>query len=821
MDMPSVTPSFFVLDTEGYPQLTELAVVNAQGQVVLQAYTQFYSDYLPSLPFHQPRKQALQRLAALVHSVLVCHYAEHDKTCLQHNFAQEQLPWPEFQFICTWTLAKNHTPGLKSYRLGYLCQHWRLSPPGYPLFNLEHAHAASYDALYTLQLYRFLTYSEDKRIMSLNPTALLTNPFGDIRVDTPFQQHLDYGDIHQAAFDYLMHIIEDIQQDENKQSRGVVVLGDAGCGKTHLMMRLAQRRLKNNRLLFIRQPNHSESVLYHIYSRVLESLVEEIPGTAYTQLEYLLGRSFSKIVLGLLEKKSKLTQIEQKIQQNLALDFLNIYKTLGKQGTELKRKNWSYIEKKTLEWWEIRYGFSGYAGLVIRGLIKFCRYSDPQRRQRVQRWLAGHQLDSAELESIQLSAWSENMTREEFALEAIAVFGKLSIVDAPLIMIFDQLEGLKYHQTLLMRFGEAVKELFTHVPNSLIICNLFPDRWQQFQSLFDGSILDRLGQYQVSLPLPDAQQLRQLLLNKAQAVALDLTQLFSAEDFQHILAQPSIRSVLNRAAEYYRLYQSGIPLPRQSVHFEQQVWQEITQIKQTITQLYAIVAGDNPSASQAITIAATVPISEMKAHNNAAQSLSTYLHEQQQRLDAQYDRPVIISSSDDIGKLNTIFSAFQPICGYQLDILHFGKRKLPDHLLIKHPSTDKQVVIAFLHCDGFEFAPKIKNFNELVVNYKQIYFVLFRDQREPAITGKVGQDQTEKLNHSDNGRYRIINRNNRVCFELIYQCVTAIINKDVDYDMSTAYQALQEHIGHKYWLFRATDLTDNTAQTAFPTDNTA
>ncbi len=113
------------------------------------------------------------------------------------------------------------------------------------------------------------------------------NPFSNTRVDTPFQNHTDLKEIYQDEFERLKSIITDIKDDvENHQSKGAVVTGEPGTGKTHLMMRLAKERLKNNRLLFIRQPNNINSVLYHIYSRVLESFVEKVPNSPYSCLLY-------------------------------------------------------------------------------------------------------------------------------------------------------------------------------------------------------------------------------------------------------------------------------------------------------------------------------------------------------------------------------------------------------------------------------------------------------------------------------------------------------------------------------------------------------
>ena len=63
------------------------------------------------------------------------------------------------------------------------------------------------------------------------------NPFSSSRVDTPFQSHPDYRDTYRKEFLTLESILTDVKQDSNRQSKGVVVTGEPGSGKTHLMMR--------------------------------------------------------------------------------------------------------------------------------------------------------------------------------------------------------------------------------------------------------------------------------------------------------------------------------------------------------------------------------------------------------------------------------------------------------------------------------------------------------------------------------------------------------------------------------------------------------
>ena len=274
--------------------------------------------------------------------------------------------------------------------------------------------------------------------------TLKPNPFSSSRVDTPFQNHIDFKEIYAQEFAGLKALLQHIKADSNHQSLGSVVIGEAGSGKTHLMMRLAQELLPRHRLLFIRQPNHPETVLYHIYSRILESFVEVVPQYRYGQLEYLLAKSFSQIVIKTLLAKPKLSKKDEAFIELLSADHLNIYNAmLGQEGSDKKRNNWQFIEKKTLAWWQTHYGFSGYASTIIRGLIKYCYYTDPHKRTCIKRWLAGQYLETQALTEMQLYSWEESLSLEAFALEAIAVLGKLSIIDEPLLMIFDQLEGLK------------------------------------------------------------------------------------------------------------------------------------------------------------------------------------------------------------------------------------------------------------------------------------------------------------------------------------------------------------------------------------------
>lgn len=771
---------FIIIDTEGKNQLSEIAIINNQGKLIYEAFVKDELNSEGRKVNAKSLKEIVENFLTLAQSkLIICHYAAHDIKVLKNSFKKVKLKWPNLKFDCSFELAKKHFPGLKSYSLDYLSKHFKLSVDN-KYFNSNSAHTAKYDAQFTYQLY----------IKMRSPLMIDTtkpNPFGTCRVDTPFQNHADLKEISQEQFEILKSILAEIKHDPNSQTKGAVIIGEAGCGKTHLMMRLAKELIKNYRLLFIRQPNHPNAVLYHIYSRILESLVEAIPNSHYSQLEYLLAQSFSKIIIEILNKKDKLTQNGEMILETLSIDPLNIYKVLGKD-TEKKRNSWRLIEKLTLDWWANTYGFGGYSASIIKGLIKFCSYSDPHKRELVRKWLSGNQLEPSELNNIKLDNWSENISQEEFSLEAIAIFGKLSIVDEPLIIIFDQLEGLKYHEQLLLSFGEAVKEIFTHVPNSFIIINLFPDRWKDVKTFLNDAVVDRISQYEIILNKATNEQLKQLLALKAQVPEIET--LFSPEELKVILNQNTIRRVLNCASHYYRHKVDGIPLPQQTKSFEEEIREELQTIKDDIALLKQQVLDP-----QTVFEANADEIEE----SNDEQQVRDYLNQQKALLEQEYHKNVIISDFDDIGKVITTAEAFKTFKPLETDCLRLGKRKLPEHLLIK---TQKQsFVVAFLHLSGSNFTSRLKNFNQLVINHKDIRFGLFRDVRETAISGKVGKEEIEKLNNASNGRFIYMDKEDRLNFELIYRLIVDIQNIDFEIDLQKALTTL-EYLMSDSWLIK-------------------
>ncbi|WP_202950263.1 3'-5' exonuclease [Gloeocapsa sp. PCC 73106] len=771
---------FLIIDTEGKPELSQIAIVNRDGRVIYEAYCQ---------PNSKELSEIVNDLTELLfNKLLVFHYAEHDIQVLYNSFKRVGKSLPKLQTTCTCQLARQNFSGLISYSLQYLSQYFDLRVKG-RVFNPNLAHSAKYDAQFTYQLYQKLM----KAKLQDSP-----NPFSSNRVDTPFQNHPDLREIYQSEFLTLKSILLDIKKDHNHQTKGVIVIGQPGSGKTHLMMRLTQEILVNNRLLFIRQPNNAESVLFHIYTRILESLVEPVGDSDYSQIEYFLAKTFLSF---LRSEKQRLSKSMLGLLEKLESNHFALFEFLGQDNTKTKREKWRLIEKLLCDWWTNQYAGSGYSLNIIRGIVKYCSYTDKNYKLLVTSWLAAKELPETDLARLGLEQWSEDLSREAFALEAIAVFGKLSLLDEPLIIIFDQLESLsmEHNRSILLSFGEAIKEIFTHVPNSLIIFNLFPDRWEYFQDFFDPSVIDRISQYVIKLNHPSEKQLQRILALKLNNLDISLEDIFTQDDLQDILNQSSIRATINRAAAYYRYKVNGVELPpvyQTQTEFKpvKNTEQRLRYLEEELKQikLYFKQLEDTQSFSLV-----TTNLSPVESADPLEQVLLNYLETEKNFLEKDYNLPKIIDDSDDIGKLREIATAFLKVQSAQIEVLSMKKLALPEHLVISKRNIAN--VLAFLHRDSSSFTARIKNFNQLVVNHPHLQFILMRDARQSALTGKVAREEIDKLNNATNGQFVLLEKEQRIELELIYKMITDINNLDLEIELEQAMNIWIKYYGNS-WL---------------------
>ncbi|TGH19202.1 MAG: hypothetical protein ERJ68_08520 [Aphanocapsa feldmannii 277cI] len=537
----------------------------------------------------------------------------------------------------------------------------------------------------------------------------------------------------------------------NRQAQGAVLIGEPGAGKTHLMMRLAEEVLSSNRLLFIRQPNQADSVLFHIYSRTLESLMEEVGDGSHSQLDLLLIRSIRSI----LSAGDPSTKIEREILAALNAENLD---RLGQEGSRNHRERWDRIETRLLNWWT----YSGFGPQILRGLLRVFRHTDRRYRDSCRRWLATGEYEPVGQELEGLGPWSEEQRREEFSLQALQVIGRLCCLDKPLILVFDQLEGLwdEGNHPVLLKFWEAIKELFTHVPYALILNIFFPDRWQQFQHDFDGSIIDRVAQQVIQLESPRPDQIEKILNLRLKPLEATALELFSSAELESITRQASIRKCLNRARAVFEHHVRQVPLPPPSPppaveshpkgglvanqNFQQQwdhILQHLERLEKRVERLESgqtVSAGIDRTSSKSaasrqnldrneiFNTEVGLPAAGLREEPSGPESNGTAYEElfrpyRDSALDTlrrRWKQPRIIDGSDDAGKLNQIIRlGYKKIRPLELGNLRLGRnRRLPDNILIKTPEAQR--CIAFLHvANGNSVGSRLRNLNTLVLDH--------------------------------------------------------------------------------------------------------
>ena len=750
--------NFFVIDTEGKDVINEVALIDKNGEVVFEKFIKNEDEF----------KNTLLELKEIIkNSTLIAHNAKHDKEILENSFKKIGVDI-DLKFKCTYEEAKKLLD-LESYSLKNLSIYFNLKHNN-KFFDENLAHRASYDAIFTYKLYLKLL-----EIKTTFENAKKHNPFSTSKVDNPFQTHFDFDEIHKTEFNALLNVLNEVKNDPNNQTKSVVVIGEAGQGKTHLMMRFVKKVSKTNRFLFIRQPNSPDNVLFHIYGRILESFWKKIDNSEYSQLEYLLAKSFSVIIINSI-KSSKKTKKNENIKAILTENHLNIYKNFGVDGSATKADNWAKITTMMLKWLENSHTNNLISTNLLKALIKYTYYKDENKRNIISRYLNGYEIDQSELDKVDLKSWQDIHSKEEFALQAISLFGKLSVFDEPLILSFDQLESMKYDNELLIKFGESIKELITHTPNTLIVINLFPDRWVNFCNNFDSSVTDRIGSEIIHLLPPSKEQLRTLLKNKAKKFDIDLDLIFKEFHYSQILRFSSIRSTFNQANIYFKHIVFGTPLPKTLDILTTD--EKLELLTKRVEKLENIVLQKTPKKP---------PILD---------DVKEYINTIKEKHSKEYKVPYIIDDSDDYGKLRNIFLAIKHL--YQLEIDHIKLRQVfPPHIKVSNEKYN--YVIGFLNLDGVSFTSRIKNFNARVINDKDLEFRLFRDIRSSKIKSKKSLEEIEKLKNSPNGNFLIMDKENRVILETFDEVITAFTNKDVDFQLSDLMKALTE-IFSDFWI---------------------
>lgn len=144
---------FIVIDTEGKDELSEIAIIDNQGKLIYEAFTEGHPNNTAIRVNRKNLRRIVQEFAEIAQSkTVVCHSAKHDRRVLENSFLKAGVRWQPFLFECSCELAQRCFPRLPEHSLGYLSKHLKIRVED-KTFNTSHAHTARYDAEFTYRLY--------------------------------------------------------------------------------------------------------------------------------------------------------------------------------------------------------------------------------------------------------------------------------------------------------------------------------------------------------------------------------------------------------------------------------------------------------------------------------------------------------------------------------------------------------------------------------------------------------------------------------------------------------------------------------------------
>jgi hypothetical protein len=585
------------------------------------------------------------------------------------------------------------------------------------------------------------------------------------RVNTPWDHVPDLEEYNQHAYRRIVRALKELTRSKASEgesnTQGILILGEAGTGKTHLLMRVARNLSKSNHILFVRKPNNEDAVAQHVWANVVNSLTRSLPGsgTKRSQLDDLLAHVFTAVLVPEFEQDiqdGKDADQKQRWVDRLRSDPYNLFNMLG-EG-ERRQDNMDRIRRRTLRFLQSTH--PDVDQKIAHVLITYCFVSREDRKRVLLTWLSGQDVDEGEAKDLGLpTTWvnidetsseaSTQQQREEQALRAIRTIGILSSYYQPLILAFDQLEGLRDQGRLTQRWGDIVREIFTMTPNFLIVTCIFPSLWESwFNEELDRSVAERIAQQTVTLETFGPQHgLKMLATHLAPAFAKHRLPTniypFTDADVTGLCSQAtSPRSFIQAARS----------------HFES--WLD----------------GDTPTPEAATPAEQVVVVSQEAIDTLLRSTLVTYETEQRTAFDGE-----IPMEQDFFGRVRNIT---ETLLKFGEEKVPFGKatcgsKVMPPNFILKLPPGEDALCIAVLNSEGNAFAARMRNLNaemRLSRDFKQA--IILRDRRCKQISGKTSKEYIEEFGRLG-GVYLNVGSEEICALNAIYETLVAIEEHDL------------------------------------------
>lgn len=601
------------------------------------------------------------------------------------------------------------------------------------------------------------TTNQYRTILENDPPAFFD------RVNTPWDQVPDLEDYNRPAYLRVVRALKDLSRSSTDQtgsnSQGVLILGEAGTGKTHLLMRVARNLAETNHILFIRKPNNEEAVAQHIWANVVSSLARTIPTktSLRSQLDDLLAHVFSKVLIPEFEqdiREDKDADQKRRWVTRLQEDPYNLFNMLG-EG-EKRQDNLDRIRKRTLKY--LQFNHPDVDQTIARVLITYCFVVREDRKRVLLTWLAGQDVDETEAKDLGLPpSWvtldetsgdaSTQQQREDQALRAIRTVGILSTYYQPLILAFDQLEGLREQPRLTHKWGDAVREIFTMAPNFLVITCIFPSLWETwFSPTLDQSVSERIAQQVVTLDTFAPQHGLKLLATHLEPSFIKHrlpTNIFpfTTEDVERLCGKAtSPRSFIQAARHEFQSWLDGS------------------------TESTPEIASNTPK---------TVSQAEID------EVIQTALDRFEESLRKSFASEMVLEQ-DFFGRIRTLTETllFLSENGVELGKASCRHFVMPPNVVIRDCVSKTSLCLAVMNSEGTSFAARMRNLNKCVRDGDQFtHLLMIRDRR----CKRLGTKSQEHLDEAQakGAIYVQAGQDEMTCLNAVYDTLVAVEEHDL------------------------------------------
>jgi hypothetical protein len=317
----------------------------------------------------------------------------------------------------------------------------------------------------------------------------IPNPFLQDRVDSPWQESFwDVPDINRTAFQSIQNSIKAVYQ--GNQSRGLILHGEPGSGKTHLLQRLRFSTRKEPRTWFIYIPPCTGPTRFwrHLLERFFYDICQR------SKLSDLPGNQISE---GSPTEEGPgqgpLTQIEEALTRHLlgkplssTPELARLWADICKQdppGEALFRKLMPTFNKLT-----VQFSLDPDVMKVIRHYLTW------NNRGTAYAYLLGRDLPEEELH---LLGVTQSLDDEDRARQAVITFCRLAGEHFTIILAFDQIEGLQLRRDDmdgLRAFATQAVDLLSQCPNLLVLSAVQTYFLPTLKNAVHESYYDRVAQ---------------------------------------------------------------------------------------------------------------------------------------------------------------------------------------------------------------------------------------------------------------------------------------------------------------------------------------